>query len=154
MNASTLDELRSDRPLAAPGWRHFEHRADIGVEGIGRSPDEAFAQAALALTAIVCDPGEVRPLRALDIRCAEPDLELLLVDWLNAVIYRMAAERMLFSQFDVSIADGRLEARVRGEAVDRQRHRPAVEVKGATYTALSVTRDAAGLWSARCVVDV
>ena len=90
----------------------------------------------------------------LDVECDEPDLEFLLTDWLNALIYRMATERMLFSQFDVRIDDGRLRAWLRGERVDPRRHRPAVEVKGATYTELSVARDAGGLWTARCVVDV
>ncbi|WP_295880407.1 archease [uncultured Thiohalocapsa sp.] len=139
---------------SAPGWRHFEHRADIGVEGVGRSPEEAFAQAALALTAIVCDPAEVAQGAALEVDCEAPDLELLLADWLNALIYRMATERMLFSGFDVQIDDGRLHATIRGEPVDRERHQPAVEVKGATYTALSVSRNEHGLWTARCVVDV
>jgi SHS2 domain-containing protein len=150
MDASEIHEPAR----AAPRWRHFEHRADIGVEGIGRSPAEAFAQAALALTAIVCDPAAVRPRAQIEVACDEPDLELLLVDWLNALIYRMATEGMLFSRFDLRIDHGRLHATVRGEPVDRTRHQPAVEVKGATYTALSVSQDAGGLWSARCVVDV
>jgi SHS2 domain-containing protein len=154
MNAPDLTAPNRDRPPPLAHWRHFEHRADIGVEGVGCSPAEAFAQAALALTAIVCDPAEVQPLVALDIACAEPDLELLLVDWLNALIYRMATERMLFSRFDVHIDEARLSAVIHGEPVDRQRHQPAVEVKGATYTALAVTRDEHGLWTARCVVDV
>lgn len=154
MNALQPPDSSPDGTPVAPGWRHFEHRADIGVEGFGRSPDEAFAQAALALTAIVCDPAEVQPGAALEVDCEAPDLELLLADWLNAVIYRMATERMLFSEFDVRIEDNRLHAIIRGEPVDRERHQPAVEVKGATYTALSVTRDEGGLWTARCVVDV
>jgi len=154
MNVPDPTAPGDDRSPSAPGWRHFEHRADIGVEGVGRSPAEAFAQAALALTAVICDPAAVQPLVELDVECDELDLELLLTDWLNALIYLMATERMLFSQFDVRIDDGRLRARVRGEPVDPRRHRPAVEVKGATYTELSVTRDAGGHWTARCVVDV
>jgi tRNA nucleotidyltransferase (CCA-adding enzyme) len=35
-----------------------------------------------------------------------------------------------------------------------ERHQPAVEVKGATYTALKVARDEQGRWVAQCVVDV
>jgi len=42
----------------------------------------------------------------------------------------------------------------RGEPVDVTRHRPAVEAKGATYTALSVAGNADGAWVAQCVVDV
>ncbi|KAA6183482.1 archease [Thiohalocapsa marina] len=139
---------------ATPSWRHFEHRADIGVEGVGDSPAEAFAQAALALTAIICDPTEVAPKQAIHISCDEPDLELLFVDWLNALIYRMATERMLFSRFDLRIDGARLQANLWGEPVEPERHHPAVEVKGATYTALSVQQHRNGRWRARCVVDV
>jgi SHS2 domain-containing protein len=38
--------------------------------------------------------------------------------------------------------------------VDPVRHEPAVEIKGATYTALRVERRLDGHWVAQCVVDV
>jgi len=135
-------------------WEHFEHGADIGVRGCGATLAAAFAQAACALTAVVTDPDAVSARQAIEIQCAAPDDELLLVDWLNALIYEMATRQMLFSQFELRIVDHHLSAQVRGETIDIARHRPAVEVKGATYTALSVTQSAQGLWCAQCVVDV
>jgi tRNA nucleotidyltransferase (CCA-adding enzyme) len=126
----------------------------MGVAGYGATPAEAFEQAALALTAIVCDLTTVSPGRSVAIGCEEPDLELLLVDWLNAVVYEMAVGRMLFCRFRVRLEGARLLGEAWGEPVDRARHQPAVEVKGATYTALSVRQDSDGTWTARCVVDV
>ena len=142
--------------MSAPAgrWAHFEHRADMGVEGVGATPAEAFEQAALALTAIVCDPVAVRAGERVEISCAEADLELLFVDWLNAVIYEMATRRMLFGRYRVRLTPTGLEAEAWGEPVEPERHRPAVEVKGATYTALAVDRGPDGAWRARCVVDV
>lgn len=137
-----------------PAWEHFEHRADMGVAGHGPTPAVAFEQAALALTAIICDPEAIRPDQVVAIECEEADLELLFVDWLNALIYEMAVRRMLFSRFQVQIEGARLRGQAWGEAVDIGRHQPAVEVKGATYTALAVGQGENGLWSARCVVDV
>jgi SHS2 domain-containing protein len=134
-------------------WEHFPHDADVGVRGFGTTPAEAFAQAALALTAVVT-AARVEPLSSVEIGCEAPDLELLFVDWLNTIIYEMAVRRMLFARFDVKIEGARLEATLWGEAVDVARHAPACEPKGATYTALRVGKDAEGLWSAACVVDV
>jgi len=134
-------------------WKHFHHQADVGVRGVGPTVEEAFAQAALAMTAVISDPQHVAADRMVAIRCAAPDLELLLADWLNALIYEMAVQRMLFSRFDVSIEGHRLRASAWGEPIDRRRHRPAVEVKGATYTALRVAQED-GRWLAQCVVDV
>lgn len=135
-------------------WEHFPHVADMGIRGFGASPAEAFAHTALALTAIICPLEAVKAVQPVAIRCEAPDEELLLVDWLNALIYEMAVRRMLFSRFDIAIEQGVLIATAWGETLDRLRHQPAVEVKGATYTELKVSQDAQGKWVAQCVVDV
>jgi SHS2 domain-containing protein len=135
-------------------WETFPHEADVGVRGRGATPAEAFAGAATAMSAAICDPQKVGARDAVDIECAAPDLDLLLVDWLNALVYEMATRHMLFSRFDVAIADHRLRATAWGEAVDVARHAPAAEVKGATFCELAVRREADGSWTAQCVVDV
>ena len=135
-------------------WRHFDHQADIGVHGSGPSIAAAFEQAAVALTAVVTDPAGVNTDTSVRLVCSAPDPELLLVDWLNAVIYEMATRGMLFARFEVGIADYCLAAKAMGERVDVARHRPAAEVKGATLSELEVARDAEGTWHAQCVVDV
>jgi SHS2 domain-containing protein len=90
-------------------WGHFEHGADVGVRGLGAGKAGAFEQAALALVALVSDPAGVRPLQAVPVVCNTPDDELLLLDWLNAVVSEVAVRRMLFSAFTVTMSDGRLD---------------------------------------------
>lgn len=141
-------------PLPVPFWEHFAHGADIGVRGVGRTPAQAFEQAALALTAVITDPATVAAHTPVDVACEAPDTELLLADWLNALVYEMQVRKMLFGRFEVSIDGTRLTARAWGEPVDVARHRPAVEVKGATYTQLAVRQLDDGSWLAQCVVDV
>jgi len=140
--------------MTALEWEHFPHGADIGVRAFGRSKAEAFAMAAVALTAVIAEPDAVSGRESIEIECTAPDDELLLVEWLNAVIYESAIRRMLFSRFSVQIDNGRLNAIAWGEPIDVEKHQPAVEVKGATCTALSVNRDDEGKWVAQCVVDV
>jgi tRNA nucleotidyltransferase (CCA-adding enzyme) len=139
---------------AATRWEHFPHEADIGVRGLGATLEQAFEQAALALTAVIVDPAAVAPRETIRLFCEAPDAELLLVDWLNALIYEMVTRNMLFSRFEVHLEGERLSAQVWGEALEVVRHHPAVEVKGATYTALKVARQPDGGWLAQCVVDV
>lgn len=134
-------------------WEHFAHGADIGVRGMGATKAGAFEQAALALTAVVTDPQRVAALEAVQISCEAPDDELLLAAWLNAVVYEMAVRRMLFGRFQVELQGQRLQAQALGEPASAQRHQPAVEVKGATYTALRVAPFNGG-WLAQTVVDV
>lgn len=135
-------------------WTNFHHGADIGVRGIGETVSLAFEQAALALTAVVTEPECVSAATAITIECDAPDPELLLVDWLNALVFEMATRKMLFGKFEVDIKDSHLKAIAWGEGVDIERHEPVVEVKGATYTELSVRQQPDGLWLAQCVVDV
>jgi SHS2 domain-containing protein len=135
-------------------WEHFPHQADIGVRGIGATKEEAFEQAALALTAVIADPETIAPDAWIEVACEAPDDELLLVDWLNAIVYEMATRRMLFSRFEVAIDGSKLKARIWGEPIDAAKHEPAVEVKGATCTELRVGEGQSSLWLAQCVVDV
>jgi SHS2 domain-containing protein len=135
-------------------WELFPHQADMEVRGIGSTKEAAFERAAQALTAVITDPGSVAPAQAVPIVCEAPDDELLLVDWLNALVYEMAIRKMLFSRFEVHFNDHELQGTAWGEPVEVARHQPAVEVKGATYTELSVKQDEQGRWIAQCVVDV
>lgn len=135
-------------------WEHFPHGADVGVRGVGPTKEAAFEEAARALTAVITDLGTVAARHSVSVACAAPDDELLLVDWLNVLVYEMATRRMLFAEFKVRIDADRLSGTARGEPLDITRHAPAVEVKGATFTELKVNRDRHGAWIAQCVVDV
>lgn len=138
----------------SPHWEHFDHEADIGIRGFGNTPGEAFEQTALAMTAVVCDPDTIKAEQTIEVVCHGKDLEILLVDWLNALVYEMATRRMLFRQFKVEISANGLSASVKGEEVDVARHQPAVEIKGATFTMLKVGQDPSGQWVAQTIVDV
>jgi SHS2 domain-containing protein len=140
--------------MSTTHWEHFPHDADIGVRGMGVSKEEAFEQAALALTAVITDPHTVASVECVDVTCEAPDDELLFVDWLNIIVYEMATRRMLFSRFAVRIEGKYLYGKMWGEGVDVVKHQPAVEVKGATYTNLLVIHTPEGAWLAQCVVDV
>jgi len=116
--------------------------------------EEAFEQAAVALTAVVADVSRIEESETVEVRCDAPDLELLLVSWLNAVIYEMAVRTMLFRRFRVVTSRCSLTGTLVGEKVDPERHQVAVEAKGATMTGLRVHREQNGQWLAQCVVDV
>lgn len=137
----------------APPYETFEHEADIGVRGRGATLAEAFANAGRALTAVVTDPSSVRETVEVEIACEASDPETLFFDWMNALVFEIATRWVLFGRYEVAIEDGRLRARALGEPVDVERHHPAVEVKGATWTSLRVAAED-GVWVAECVVDV
>jgi SHS2 domain-containing protein len=109
---------------------------------------------ALGMTALITDPAGISAVEEVEIACDAPSADLLLVDWLNALVYEMAVRRMLFGRFAVTLQGNRLRGVASGERVDVARHQPVVEVKGATYTALKLRRRGDGRWEAQCIVDV
>lgn len=157
--ASTVRPLGKHRLRTAgalpvkPEWQHFLHEVGIGVRGFGATPAEAFEQAALALSAAVTK-AEVRPEVPVGVACDAGDAELLLVEWLDAVIHEMARRGMLFGDFEVHIEGNHLEGTMWGEPVEAERHAPACKPRGATYAALKVAREPDGRWSAGCVIEV
>jgi SHS2 domain-containing protein len=139
-------------PDSAGRWEHFAAGALIGVRGLGPSPAAAFAQAGLAVTAVVTDPARVRADSEVVVVCTARRLDELFFDWIDSVIATMDAQRMLFSRFDVRVVDGRIEAQLFGEALHHRRHAPVLELEAPSWSGLRVAHDPSG-WSAECAVD-
>ncbi len=135
-------------------WEHLEHGSDIGVRGYGSNVAEAFTQAALALSSVVTELDKIDLSESITVECDALEFDLLLVDWLNEIVYQMATRNMLFGRFEVQILDHHLQAQLLGEKVDQGKHQPAVEIKGATFTALEVYQADDDEWAAQCIIDV
>lgn len=140
--------------LIAPHWEHFDHEADIGIRGVAPTLEQAFEQAAVAMTAVMTNPDLVSASKTVAIQCEAPDTELLLVNWIDELVYEMAVSGLVFKRYQVFIDDGKLSATAFGEVIDRKKHQFAVEIKGATFTELRVYQQADTTWVAQCVVDV
>ncbi len=134
-------------------YETFEHQADIGIRGFGMTLEEAFGNVARALYSVMVRIDTVRPLEERTITVSAPDCELLLVEWLNALLALSDIDRMVFSKFDVTIDRTVLKGSAWGEKLDPRRHEPNVEVKGATYHLLQIRKEG-GRYIAQCVVDV
>lgn len=133
-------------------WEHYDHGAGIGVRGFGATKAEAFEQAGLALMAMVADLRCIGQFEVVRIDCEAADDEVLLVDWLNALVEQRVTRRLVFSRFVVRIDGNRLRAQAWGEAIDPERHQPAAELKRASRATLRVARHGEG-WLAQSVVE-
>lgn len=133
----------------------FEHKADVGVRGVGETLEEAFAECAKAMFSVMAELGRVKVREGVGIKVSARDKEELLLKWLNELLYESSAREMVFSEFEVKIGkQGKeLEGIARGEKMDKKRHRLKTEVKGASYSGLDV-REEKGECLAQCIVDV
>ena len=132
----------------------FEHTADLGLRIRAADLDTLFAEAAMALfSAIVEDLGTIRPERMIEVRLEEEDRELLLFDWLKALLYHFDAGHLLFARFAVRVSGGEMVGTAWGEPLDRSRHVLDHEVKAITYHGLRLTEVDDG-WEAEVIVDI
>jgi SHS2 domain-containing protein len=135
----------------------LDHTADLGIRGTSATLDEAFCEAARALFSVMLDLDKVEPSAAHIVRLEAGSHADLLVEWLSDLLAQKELTGLVFSRFEARIAGAggrfRLEGTARGEPLDRDVHRPAVEVKGISYLGLSV-RPVEGGWQTECVLDV
>ncbi|HTX43867.1 MAG TPA: archease [Methanocella sp.] len=102
---------------------YLEHTADAEFIAYGRTIDEAFANAALAMTGLMVDPKTVSPAATKSIELSGDALDTLLYDWLSELLYVFEVDRLVFGKFEVHVKEEggayRLKARALGEGVDR-----------------------------------
>jgi SHS2 domain-containing protein len=135
----------------------FDHTGDVGVRVRARSLGLLFADAAFALTDVVTDRRLVTQAQSVPVELSSTAVDLLLVDWLNDLIYRFDADSFVVACVEVSVrgegSEWTLRGKITGERLDPARHRVKTLVKAATYHALGVSR-AGDEWQATFVLDV
>lgn len=131
--------------------------SDLSFVARGPTLEALFGAAAEALLAATVEgPEEVRPQRRREIALEEPDLDLLLLRFLNELIYLRDAESLLLRPVRLRIEVGppaRLRGECAGEQIETTRHRLHSEVKAATAYGLAVREEPPG-WVASVTVDV
>ena len=117
----------------------IEHTADTGLVAYGRSLAEAFANAAYGLFSIMAELNEVRGVESRSVAVSAEDIEGLLFNWLNHLIYIFDVEYLLFKRFDITeFTKHNLKATCWGETYNPSRHQLKLGVKSATYHTLKV----------------
>ncbi|WNZ61953.1 MULTISPECIES: archease [Myxococcus] len=139
---------------AMPRWEHLTRGSERVVRGRGRSLEESFEQAAVALCALVVDPASVEVREEVELVCEATAPERLLADWLRAIVHKMAARRLCFRCFAVRMDGTRLFGHAFGEPLDRERHPFARDVRGVSLVDTRVSQGADGLWTAECEVEL
>ncbi len=137
-------------------YETFEHEADVGIAGYGRTLEEAFENAARAMFSVMVELDTVEPKDEVRVEVEAEEVEMLLVEWLNELLSQAHLSGMVFRDFRVKIrreGSMRLEGVAMGERLNPEKHLLKVEVKAATYSMLEVGRRD-GRYYARCIVDV
>jgi SHS2 domain-containing protein len=132
----------------------FEHTADLGLRVRATSLNDLFAEAARALNAAIVDNLDaVRSESEVAVYLPSNDLDYLLFDWLNALLFHNAVDGLVFARFSVQVGPDGLKGKAWGEAMDSDRHELGHEIKAITYHGLKVEETPDG-WLAEVIVDI
>lgn len=144
----------NQRPPIKAQWRLLAHTADIGLRLRGPTPAAIFEQAALGLYSLMTDRRRLRACQTRDAAVTAPDQEALLVVWLNHLLYLFDTEGFLGKEATVlELTPTALQARLRGEPFDPERHPQKTGIKAATYHHLSL-HPIPGGWEATIILDL
>ncbi|MFA7695691.1 MAG: archease [Methanoregula sp.] len=124
-------------------FEELPHTADVKIRACAPTPDALFGEACSALMQVMYG-GDRKggTTRAVDI--GAPDQESLLCDFLSEVLYLSEVDGLVFRQADVHLDGTHLHAVLDGEPFDSERHNKGTEVKGISYSGLSITKNAKG----------
>jgi SHS2 domain-containing protein len=122
-------------------FEFIEHTADMGLKAYGKSLEEAFANAAYGMFSIIAELDDVREVESRRVEINERDMDGLLFEWLNSLLYYFDVEGLIFKRFDIlEFGEEHLGADCFGEKYDPSRHHLKLGVKSATYHQLEVDR--------------
>jgi SHS2 domain-containing protein len=139
-------------------YEYLDHTADIKFQAYGKTREEVFENAALAMFNVIIDTEKISGNIAREIILKSPDLESLLVDWLSELLYIFEVDEIVFREFRVEkIKEENGEYSITSQALGEKYHLENLpfetEIKAVTYNQLEITTDADG-WKAQVVVDI
>jgi SHS2 domain-containing protein len=139
-------------------YEYLDHTADIKFQAYGKTREEVFENAALAMFNVIIDTEKISGNIAREIILKSPDLESLLVDWLSELLFIFEVDEIVFREFRVEkIKEENGEYSITSQALGEKYHLENLpfetEIKAVTYNQLEITTDADG-WKAHVVVDI
>jgi SHS2 domain-containing protein len=128
--------------------------ADVAFLAYGRDLNELFANAALAMFEVMINTKQVEKKMEEKVYVEGHDLESLMFNWLNELLYVSDSKNLAFSEFDVKIdeKDFKLKAVCKGEEINPQKHETRTVVKACTYHQMKIWKE--DVWKAQVILDI
>ena len=133
-------------------YKYIDHTADLGIEICGQGLEELFSHIGRAIfeTQII---GTIRETKEHSIELASDSLGDLIIDWCRELLYIFSVEGFIPKKYQIEIEGLSLQANLRGDDFDTNRHRVRIEIKNPTYHAFFL-EEKNGAYKTRIIFDV
>ena len=127
-------------------FEFLEHTADVYVAAYGKTLEEAFENAALAMFEVMTDTDKVIANVENNVEVEAEDEFALLYTWLEALLVNFETKNMVYSQFQIASIEEteegfRIKAAVWGEKFNAEKHMQRVGVKAITYHRMETLKE-------------
>jgi SHS2 domain-containing protein len=138
--------------------RMLDHTADVGFEIEAPTLEALFDEARRALLMTMFERPPERGEEERPVRLSASDLEILLVRWINELVYLVQGDGFVPVRADVNIREVggegfSVDALLAGALLDLEGYGWQGEIKSATFHGLDVVHTSEG-WHARVILDV
>jgi len=132
----------------------IDHTADIGIVAYGATIKQVFANAALGLFNLMADLDDFKEGLQRELELSAEDVEVLLIEWLNELIYIFDVEHIIFKKFEIEkLTSTQIKARCFGEKMKPGQHKLKREIKAATYHMLQISKED-GTYKVQVIFDI
>jgi len=132
----------------------IDHTADIGIVAYGADIKQVFVNAALGLFNLMAEPDDFKEDIKREMELSAEDVEILLVEWLNELIYIFDVEHIFFKRFEIDkLSSNQIRAKCFGEKIKPGQHKLKREVKAATYHMLRINKEDGG-YKVQVIFDI
>ncbi len=127
-------------------FEFLEHTADVYIRAHGKTMEEAYENAALAMFEVMTDTDKITQMQEETLEVEAEDQYALLYNWLEALLVKFETENMLYSKFQITNWEEtdenfKFKAKIWGEKFDPQKHPQRVGVKAVTYHRMVIIRE-------------
>ncbi|MBI5872266.1 archease [archaeon] len=134
-------------------FKFFKHTADAKFQAFGKTKEEAFANAAIAMFSVMTDTSKVNCTISKEISAQGIDHKSLLYHFLEELLFLLDSENFLLHKVEcLQIKGNKLTAKVTGDAAS-QKYETHGDVKAVTYNEMEIKKKK-GRWIVQVVVDV
>ena len=127
-------------------FEFLEHTADVYIRAYGKTMQEAYENAALAMFEVMTDTDKITQMQEETLDVEAEDQYALLYNWLEALLVKFETENMLYSKFQITNWEEtdenfKFKAKIWGEKFDPNKHPQRVGVKAVTYHRMVIIRE-------------
>lgn len=133
--------------------------ADVAIEATGKTLEELFTSAAMAVEEVMADLKTISPRMEKEIKLENEKIDQLPLDFLEELVFLKDTEQLLFNKFMTDIKINKknkkyiLSAKASGEKIDFHKQKVKADVKAVTYHLFALEETKEG-WKTRIILDI